>query len=65
MSKGKFTALATSVRSGFGGVVHRGNQHLLNGGGAHTLHLGVVPDATFRSMKKLCEIYGLMWNNIS
>src|SRR5258708_7996867 len=43
MSKGKFTALATSVRSGFGGAVDSGPS-ILNGGGAHTTTTGPTQD---------------------
>lgn len=46
MSKGKFNALATSVRSGFGGVTP-GGRSILSGGGAHTARPGVVPDLVY------------------
>lgn len=43
MSKGKFNLIAMSVRSGFNGIAN-GGPHILNGGGAHTTHPGVLPD---------------------
>ncbi len=51
MSKGKFTALATSVRSGFGGIM-QGGTSILNGGGAHTLHPGILPDGTYQQYEE-------------
>lgn len=43
VSKGKFSQMATSVRSGFTGSAE-GGQSILLGGGAHSATLGVSPD---------------------
>ncbi|HZO91286.1 MAG TPA: OmpA family protein [Chthonomonadaceae bacterium] len=51
MSRGKFTQLATSVRSGFGGAVY-GGASMLNGGGAHTLRSGILPDSQQQSYQE-------------
>jgi chemotaxis protein MotB len=51
MSKGKFNALATSVRSGFGGVTP-GGRSILSGGGAHTARPGVVSDLAYEQYQE-------------
>src|SRR5581483_3523858 len=51
VSKGKFTALATSVRSGFNGIAV-GGPSLLTGGGAHTSQPGILPDGTHQQYEQ-------------
>ncbi len=51
MSKGKFSAMATSVRSGFGDALHRGPS-LLNGGGAHTRTTGDSADGPYQQYQQ-------------
>jgi chemotaxis protein MotB len=51
MNKGKFSALATSVRSGFGGSA-QGGASILNGGGAHTRRPGILPDGIYQQYQE-------------
>lgn len=54
MSKGKFTQVANSVRSGFSGVLN-GGQSILNGGGAHSDKAGVRPDTLYQNYKEAMQ----------